>query len=271
MIKLISLDLDGTLLDPHGTITAQAKSAIAKARAAGIRVVINTGRDCHEAAWFAGEAGCDVLTSSTGGALVSDSSSGQILHRKDVPEPSARQALEICLGWEGARLFLFAGDRTLVTPSYKRELERYYPFPVFHQNAVVTGDPLGYLAEHALPLAKIHGELDPARWPLEQLAALEGVFLTTSSSHDFELLARGADKGWALSVIAALYGVPLEQCAAVGDSANDLEALAAVGLPIAMGNAPEKVKTAAALTAPSNAKEGAAWAILHCLERNGNF
>ena len=48
MIKLISLDLDGTLLDPAGQITPAAKEAIARAKAAGIRVVINTGRPAQE-------------------------------------------------------------------------------------------------------------------------------------------------------------------------------------------------------------------------------
>lgn len=66
--------------------------------------------------------------------------------------------------------------------------------------------------------------------------------------------------------MAALYGVPLEQCAAVGDSDNDLAALRAAGLAIAMGNAPKSVKDAAARIAPSNAEDGAAWAVLSCLE-----
>ena len=263
MIKLISLDLDGTLLDPEGQITAASKAAIAKARAAGLRVVVNTGRDCHEAAWFAREAGCDRLNASTGGGIVSDGE--RVLRRWDVPEPSGRRAVELCLGW-GFDLMVFAGEKTLVSSAYQKYLERYYPFPAFHAHAVVTDDPLGYMAEHNLPLTKIHGELDPSRYPLEQLAALPGVALTTSSSHDVELLAAGADKGQALAHIAAQYGVALNQCAAVGDSANDLEALRAVGTPIAMGNAPQDVKAAAARVAPSNAEEGVAWAIVSCLE-----
>lgn len=262
MIKLISLDLDGTLLDPRGRVTEASKAAIARARAAGLRVVVNTGRDCHEAAWFAREAGCDALNASTGGGMVSEVE--QVLRRWDVPEPSGRRAVELCLGW-GFDLMVFAGEKTLVSSAYKKYLERYYPFPAFHKNAVVTDDPLGYMEEHKLPLTKIHGELDPAQYPLEQLAALPGVALTTSSSHDVELVAAGADKGRALALIAQRYGVPLEQCAAVGDSDNDLAALRAVGLPIAMGNAPERVKTAAARVAPSNTEEGAAWAILSCL------
>ena len=49
MIRLIALDLDGTLLDPAGRITQASKDAIARARAAGVRVVLNTGRPIQEA------------------------------------------------------------------------------------------------------------------------------------------------------------------------------------------------------------------------------
>ena len=70
----------------------------------------------------------------------------------------------------------------------------------------------------------------------------------------------------AQGVIAGRYNIPLNQCAAVGDSENDMSAFGVVGLPIAMDNAPEKVKAAAARIAPSNAEDGVAWAILSCLE-----
>ena len=81
MIKLISLDLDGTLLDPGGRVTPAAKSAIAEARAAGVRVVINTGRPAPEAFSYVREAGCDTLVSILGGAAVADCASGQLLRR----------------------------------------------------------------------------------------------------------------------------------------------------------------------------------------------
>ena len=69
----------------------------------------------------------------------------------------------------------------------------------------------------------------------------------------------------ALAVIAARYGIPLDQCAAVGDSENDLGVFRVVGLPVAMGNSPRNVKDAAARIAPSNGEEGVAQAILSCL------
>ncbi|WP_251318513.1 Cof-type HAD-IIB family hydrolase [Flintibacter muris] len=265
MIKLISLDLDGTLLTPEGTVTAAARAAIAKARAAGVRVVINTGRPVQEGVFFAKEAGCDLLTSGAGGGLVADGETGQIIRCWGVPEPSARRALELCLSWD-TQLIVYAGEKFMVNAAYKKLMETFYPFPVFHEAVIVTEDFWAYMESHNLPLVKIHGEIGPGGCPTEQLAALPGVTLTSSSSHDFELTADSADKGTALGVIAGRYNIPLNQCAAVGDSENDMSAFGVVGLPIAMDNAPEKVKAAAARIAPSNAEDGVAWAILSCLE-----
>lgn len=266
MIKLISLDLDGTLLDPRGLITAASKEAIAKARAAGLRVVINTGRPIQEALFFAREAGCDLLAAGAGGGLVADGEAGAVLRQWDVPGPSAKRAIELCMGWD-ARLIIFAGKELLVTAAYKKEMESWYPFPVFHEAATVTEDFLGFMEEHRLPLVKIHGGIGPNGCPVERLAALPDVALTSSGHDDFELTAAGADKGTALAFIAARYGIGLDQCAAVGDSENDRSAFEVVGLPIAMGNAPQTVKDAALRVAPSHTDEGAAWAILSCLER----
>lgn len=265
MIKLISLDLDGTLLDPEGKITAASRAAIARARAAGVRVVVNTGRPAQEGVYFAREAGCDLLVSGAGGGLVVDGETGRTVRQWDIPKASARRAVELCLSWD-AQLLIFAGGEFLVTPEYKKYLETWYPFPAFHKAVTVTEDFLGYMEEHRLPLVKIHGEKGSGYCPAEQLAALPNVNFTTSSTHDFEITAGGADKGAALAVIAGQYGVPLDQCAAVGDSENDLGAFRAAGTPIAMGSAPEHVKNAAVRIAPSHREEGAAWAVLSCLE-----
>ena len=257
MIRLISLDLDGTLLDPSGAVTPAAKAAIAKARSAG--------RPIPEAFWFAREAGCDSLVCALGGGALADSATGQVIRRWDIPEPSGRQALELCLN-QDIELMIFAGDQILMDPFSKRSLLKTYPFPAFHDNAVVTEDPVAYMEEHGLPLTKIHGDQNPGRYPLEELAALPGVQLTASSDHDFELVARGVDKGRSLALLSMMYGIPLCDCAGVGDSDNDLAMLQAVGIPIAMGNAAPAVKAAACRIVPSNAQDGVAQAILSCLE-----
>jgi hypothetical protein len=66
-------------------------------------------------------------------------------------------------------------------------------------------------------------------------------------------------------MLATMYDVPLSDCAAIGDSDNDLAMLRVVGSPIAMGNASQKVKEAAARVTASNEEDGVAKAILNCL------
>ena len=265
LFRSISLDLDGTLLDPAGQITPAAKEAIARAKAAGIRVVINTGRPAQEAFGYVREGNTDTLVSILGGAAVVDSVSGQVLRRWDIPASAARRTLELCLNRKIA-LMIFAGGQIVTDPHSKGVFLQTYPSPAFHEHAIVAEDPAAYLEEHRLLLTKIHGEGDPKTFPLEELSALEGLTLTSSGPRDFEVVGCGVDKGRALALIATLYGVPLEQCAAVGDSGNDLEALRAVGMPIAMGNASQAVKDAALRVVSSNREEGAAQAVLSCLE-----
>ncbi len=264
MVKLIALDLDGTLLDPEGKLTRGAKGAVAAARAAGVRVALATGRPAQEAAWFTRELGCGDLAVCLGGAALVRASTGEVLFRRDVPEPSGRRALELCLG-RGIELMIFAGEEILVDPFSRESLLRTYPYPAFHSAAVTVEDPLAYIARRGLPLTKLHGDWNPGNYPLEELSALPGVALTSSSARDFELVAAGADKGRGLGLLAERYGLTLADCAAVGDSDNDLAMLRAAGTPIAMGNASQAVKEAAVRVAPPNSEDGAAAAILSCL------
>lgn len=266
MIRLIALDLDGTLLDPAGQITHETKTAIAQARQAGIKVVLSTGRSAQEAADFSAQAGCDNLSVCLGGAVLSDNTAGVHLRRWDMPPETAKKALELCLNRD-IELMIFAGEQIVLDPFSHRSLSKTFPYPVFHNAAVVTEDPIAYLKEHDLPLTKIHGDWNRPAYPLEELSQLEGVELTSSNDHDFELVPSGVNKGRTLALLALLWGIPLDQCAAVGDSENDLAMLQAVGFPIAMGNGCAAVKAAACHIAPDNAHEGVAQAIRWAMEQ----
>ena len=252
MIRLIALDLDGTLLDPAGQITDETKAAIAQARQAGIKVVLSTGRSVQEAADFSAQAGCDNLSVCLGGAVLSDNATGAHLRRWDIPADVSRKALELCLNRD-IELMIFAGEQIVLDPFSQQSLSKTFPYPVFHNAAVVSQDPIAYLEEHDLPLTKIHGDWNRPAYPLEELSQLHGVELTSSNDHDFELVPAGVNKGRTLALLALLWGIPLDQCAAVGDSENDLAMLQAVGTPIAMGNGCEAVKAAARHIAPDNA------------------
>ena len=264
-IGLIALDLDGTLLDPQGRVPQSAREAVAQAREAGVEVVISTGRSAQEAAFFAQEAGCGILAAALGGAVLCDARTGAHLRRWDFTPEAGRRALSLCLNRE-IELMIFAGEAIVLDPFSHRSLLKTFPYPVFHKNAVVTEDPLAYVEERRLPITKLHGDGNPAAYPLEALAALEGAALTSSTRRDFELVPAGVNKGRALALLAMMRGVPLARCAAVGDSANDLAMLEAAGFPIAMGNAAPALKERAAYVTADNGHDGAAQAIRWCLE-----
>ena len=79
-IDLIALDLDGTFLDPAGEISPASLEAVRTARAAGVKVVLSTGRSGAEAAHFSKLAGCDNLP----GCLDHDSKRIGMLHNDDI-------------------------------------------------------------------------------------------------------------------------------------------------------------------------------------------
>ena len=180
---------------------------------------------------------------------------------------SGRKALELCLNKQ-IELMIFAEDKILLDPFSKQSQLTTFPCEVYHNTAIVTEDPLAYLEEHDLELTKIHGDWNPAAYPLEELAQLPGLELTSSSDRDFEVLPAGAGKGRALALLGVLYSMALDEIAAVGDSENDLSMLRAVGYPVAMGNANQKVKDAGKWITATNAEEGVAKAIYHILEQN---
>lgn len=203
-----------------------------------------------------------------GGAAVVDGVRGETLRRWDMPEESGRRALELCLGRE-IELMIFAGEEIVVDPFSKESLSRTYPFPIFHSAAVVAEDPRAYLEERGLPLTKVHGDWNQARYPLEELGALPGVQLTASNDHDFELVPDRVDKGAGHGPDrAAVRRPPGGDRRRGGQRQRPVYAPGRAGLPIAMAMPRQRVREAAQRTAPSNQEEGVAWAISRCLEEN---
>lgn len=266
MIRMIALDVDGTLLTSQGVLTEGTVLAIREARAKGIRVVLSTGRSIPEAVWLTRLTGCDDRAVCVGGAVLADMTDGRHLHRWDIPDQLAAPVLELLRG-KGLASMVFAGEVNLLDPFSSEFYHRTYPYPAYLDTTVVTEDPAGWLAEHGQPLTKIHAQGDPTVFPplLKALRAMPGLSLTSSGPDNFEVVADGVDKGKTLGLLAEEWGIMGEEIAAIGDSDNDLAMLRAVGYPVAMGNATEEVRRAAAFVTGSNDEEGAAQAIRRLL------
>lgn len=262
-IDLIALDLDGTALSPGNVVSDETRRAVARARAAGLHVVVATGRICGEAREFALQMGADDLMVTSGGATLSSAKYGNCTMRISMPwEPAVRAAAVV--ERVGMTAMVYAGETLLITPYDDLEFGKYKSNEGYLAVKQVVPSVAEHIANEHLSIDKIFVRsrdnfmLRNAR---EQLTQIPGVRVMSSASDNLEIISPIADKGMALGMLCRMLGTSLSRAAAIGDSENDLEMLRAVALPIAMGNATDAVKAACRRTTKTNAEEGVAAAI----------
>jgi Cof subfamily protein (haloacid dehalogenase superfamily) len=262
-IRLLVLDLDGTLLAPDLAIAERVAAAVRETDRRGIPIVIATGRMYRSAVPFAQALGLDGPLICYQGAYVrmppsADGSPGELLHHAAMRPAVAQDAIR----WSRAHgfdphlnildhLVMETGDET--APDYERLAgvgAEFVPDLV----AAASAAPTKVLAVGPADL--------PERHLAEARAAFKGRAQVTVSHPEYlEWTRMGVHKGRAVRWLARREGIPMRQVMAVGDQFNDLEMLAAVGHGVAMGGAPPEVRAAARyVTAPFDA-DGAALAI----------
>jgi Cof subfamily protein (haloacid dehalogenase superfamily) len=260
-IRMVVLDVDGTLLTSDARLTGRTVAAVGRARARGLEVCLATSRGPSGLRWLVGELGLDAWVVAYQGALVgwldrTGRPASEPLVDRPMPAQAARAVLAeaaaagLSVSWfAGSTWFALADDAAM-----RREAG------IVRDRFVVAVGPADGLRPHKLMLIAGHPDLIPA---LHVLAGRLPAACAGQFSHDnyLEVTRAGVDKAQALAVLADRLGIPLAETAAVGDGQNDLGLLGAVGLPIAMGNAKPALKAIAAFVTGSNDDDGAAAAL----------
>lgn len=265
---LIALDLDGTALNPHNTVSPAVRKAVLWARSQGVHVVVSTGRICSEAAEFAQMMGADDEMVTSGGATLSRASLNGCIMRVSMPwEPAVRAAAAV--ERVGMTSMIYAGEHLYITPYDEMFFSRYKTNEGFLTSKQVVPSVAEYIATHHLSVDKIFcRSQDPFMLQMarRQIRMIPGVRVMSSADDNIEIISPLADKGRALGVLCTQLGTTFDRCIAIGDSENDLEMLHAVGMPVAMGNANDEVKSIAKYITATNAEDGVAQAIYHLLK-----
>lgn len=260
---LIALDLDGTALDPRNEVSPGVRQAVLWARERGVRVVVSTGRICGEAADFARLLGCDDEMVTAGGASLSSVSRGECLTRDSMPWEVAVRAAACCERL-GLSTMVYMGTRLYMTPHDEASFALYKSNEGYLAAKTVVPSVAELIGREHLPVDKVFTRsLSPVNLALvrERASGIEGLRVISSASDNLELMPVGVDKGRALHALCARCGTTPDRAIAIGDSENDLEMLAAAGMPVAMGNATEAVKAIAKHHTGTNAEDGVAQAI----------
>lgn len=256
---MITIDLDGTLLRSDGSVSDRTVRTLQAARDKGVVVAIATGRMYQTARPYGERLGLgDSPLLLFAGGLIETLESKKILFQQAIPREWAQELADLARrrGWQ---LQTYIDDvlRAARDDEWSRDYER-----ITHSKACICGDDFYHVQGDCNKLLSRGGHDDlVARKALIE-KTFPGRFNVLFSAPTFlEIMPQGVDKGEGIRRLGEIYGIGTDEIMALGDSQNDLDMLKAAGFPVAMANAAEEVKAAAAYVTASNDDDGVAAAV----------
>jgi len=247
VIRLVFIDVDGTLVGENG-VPECVWEEVEALKARGVRLALTTGRPGRGLALdYARRLDPEGLHVFESGAVV-------LALTRDLHTPPLRPLLVEPLPREAAlEVQAFARKRGLPLEAYTASGGFYipedHPLLLLHQRLLGLPAEIRPLEEIQEPLVRLQILAEPGRLEVRDLPPSLALHTATSPKMPGVLFAsftrKGVSKRSAARFVAEAYGLDLKEAAMVGDGENDLELLQAVGLGIAMGNAPEPVQRAA--------------------------
>lgn len=258
-IKLVAIDIDGTLVDNDRNISPRNKEAIRNLRDNGVEVTLATGRMFDSAKIYADELGLNLPLVTYQGALVKVSATGEILYERYVDAPLAQKVVALAAD-KGFRAWFYLDDHVLVdkiTPK-TREYAAKYHVPIREVASLAD-------CAHLSPLKLIvadYNEEALTRFEVESKEAFgSSLHIARSLAQYLEFGHPEATKADGIDAVVRYLGINPQEVMAIGDSWNDLEMLEYAGLAVVMGNARDDIKAKADYITLSNEDHGVAAAL----------
>ncbi|EFR31313.1 Cof-type HAD-IIB family hydrolase [Eremococcus coleocola] len=269
MIKLIAIDLDGTLVNDQKEIPLENIKAIHRAQAAGVRVVLCTGRPYTAVKPLVDQLGFtdhDLVAVFNGGQI-RKAVSGQVLSEKTISQADM-------LRWyaETERLQIpfniIDSDWVYEPASYPEGHPSFYVGKVSSAPAT-HADFNQFAADHRFNKLVVTVEADYLEQQLGQMDPDLMAEFSLSRSYPFqlEIMAQGIDKGYALDQLSQVLNIDIADMVAIGDQLNDLAMIEKAGHGVAMGNAEPEIKALAEYITDTNNNAGVAKAIDYYLQK----
>jgi Cof subfamily protein (haloacid dehalogenase superfamily) len=263
-IKLLVLDIDGTIAGESNQVSEEVKLAVAAAIAQGVQVAIATGRMYHSALRFHQDIGSQLPIIAYQGAWIQNPIDQKLHRHWPVAGETVAQLLDYFEQPELRQLLsvhLYIHDRLYVreiTPETKSYGERsgIIPIPIGDLRQL-TDEPTKVLA-----LCNDTDLINRLLLDLRRQYKPEKLYLTKSVATFLEAANPLVNKATGVRYLAEeLLGLTRDNVMAIGDNFNDLEMLNYAGIGVAMGNAPIEVRESAFWVAPAVEEDGAAGAI----------
>lgn len=252
-IKLLALDLDGTVVRHDLTISDKVMSAIQRAMTQGVKVVVATGRMHQSALPFVQALGTpEPVISYQGGMIRHHHDSAETMFHKAIDKTIAQQVIDF-LRAEKVNTNLYVNDVLYVDPSntFAEEYSR-----LAGVTPTMVDDITAHLDDNPTKLVAINDERIEVL--AEELNRLFGHSLGVclSRKNFCEMINPQTSKWHAVNYLAKQYGFFPDEIMAIGDQENDLPMIKHAGIGVAMGEAPAHVKAIANVVTASVGNDG---------------
>lgn len=266
-IRIVALDLDGTLLDSDKNISERNMSALARCADRGIYVVPTTGRPADGVPGRIKELpGVRYVITTNGGAIV-DLNSGEMLMRRTLSNEKALSLLNIIKNYN-TMYDPYIDGRGITQASFFARMDDFGLSAAMQEMVRATRDVvpdvIAHVTQTGRDVEKINifiadlSQREPLRSRLNQE---DGIVVTASMSNNLEVNAEDATKGNGLMWLADYLGVDRAATMSFGDGENDVSMIKMAGVGVAMGNALDMVKACADHVTLTNDEDGVAEAI----------
>lgn len=267
MIRLLALDIDGTLVNSRDELTEPTRQALHRARAAGLRIVLVTGRRYRRALPLAEALGLDAPLVTASGALIKHPADAhRTLHRAELAPEVLRATLAVIdqAGYEAVvysdsyheGFDFFCSRANAASPELAEYLrknagwERILP-------ELMTAPPAGVFAGFAIgtrtAMHDLSGELQRH---VPGLLYTHVIRSPMYAGYMCEISRAGSTKWSGIRHLADDWGISAEEICAVGDDVNDIPMIEGAGLGVAMDNAVPEAKAVADWIAPGHDEDG---------------
>jgi Cof subfamily protein (haloacid dehalogenase superfamily) len=271
-VRLIALDIDGTLLDSRWQVSEANRAAITEAARRGIEVALVTGRRYDFAMPVARQLHAPLTMIVNNGALIR-SNDGRTHLRHLLPMPIAERVVKLTKPWREGTAVVFdrPAENQLMLEHLDPDDSLRYAYYSRNKQFIGLANPLETCLTEDPIQVMLSGRLAPMQ---EAERVLRGapfaeeyaLAVTRYESRDFamvDVLNPVCSKGASLAEWATLRGLAREEVMAIGDNHNDLEMLTFAGIPVVMGNSVPELKAYGWHETASNDENGVAHAIEH--------
>lgn len=263
MIKLVAIDLDGTLLTGEKLISPRNKAALAQAKAAGVKIVICTGRPLKAIDKYLQELNLEETgdySITFNGGLVQKNDTGEIIEKAalttqdvhDLFELGELLDLPIDTVSEGT-VYHFPSSKT------KKSIYDIMNTLLTYENVAltdITDDKLYNKVVVAYDAAVLDEQI-----PQIPASYQERFEIIKTRSTLLEFMPKGVTKAYGIALLAKDLGITVDEVMTIGDEENDLSMIEYAGVGVAMANAIDLVKEAADFVTSSNEDDGVAEAV----------